>query len=205
MSKLKTFKNIGCAVIVLFLFIQSFTACSSANENDKEINMGCVGNKITVDGTIAYVAGENKILVPYDFSGNFSTCESQAMHKHLKGCKSPRLPTNETDDLPEEVAREIVSFYGDVGGFWTSLKATHSTIEFADQESKPLHYAGIMDNCFSIGKDGVADYVYGYCLNGVEDDEVMGLLVLYDITRNFEFVDIEDTANQNYSTEPIYD
>lgn len=162
--------------------------------------MGAIGDKIIVDGTVAYVAGENKILVPYDFRGDFSTCNSTAYGKNLKGCENPRLPTDETDDLPEEVAREIVSFYGDIGGFWTSIEADHTNIEIVGTEAESLHYAGIMGNYFSLGRDGVAHAVWGYCLDATNDTTTMGLLVLYDvIVDEFEFTDVEDTADPNYS------
>lgn len=178
----------------------------SNNDKNKTVDMGAVGNKITVDGTVAYVAGENKILVPYDFRGDFSTCNSEAYGKNLKGCENPRLPTDETNDLPEEVTREIISLYGETGGFWTSVEADHANIEIAGVESESLHYAGIMDNYFSVGDDGVADAVWGYCLDATSDTTTMGLLVLYDvIVDEFEFTDVEDTANPNYSTEPVFD
>lgn len=166
------------------------------------IDMGAIGNKITVDGTVAYVAGENKILVPYDFCGNFSECNSAAYRKSLKGCENPRLPTDETDDLPEEVAREIISFYGNIGGFWTSTKAAHAAIEIVGQEPQSCHQAGVMKNYMRMGSGGVVDFKWGYCLNATDDTATMGLLVLYDIiTDEFEFTDVEDTADPNYSTE----
>lgn len=169
-------------------------------------DMGAIGNKITVDGTVAYVARENEILVPYDFYGDFNICDREASGKSLKGCENPRLPTDETNDLPEEVVREIISFYGEAGGFWTSVEVDHANIEIAGVESESLHYAGIMDNYFSVGNDGVADAVWGYCLDATSDTTTMGLLVLYNvIVDEFEFTDVEDTADPNYSTEPIFE
>lgn len=208
MFKRNVFKNTIYAIIAVLLLILSLSGCSLDDKNKKynTIDMGAIGNKIIVDGTVAYVAGENKILVPYDFRGDFSTCNSTAYGKNLKGCDNPRLPTDETDDLPEEVAREIISFYGDIGGFWTSIEAAHTNIEVVGAEAESLHYAGIMDNYFSLGRDGVADAVWGYCLDATNDTTTMGLLVLYDvIIDEFEFTDVEDTADPNYSTEPIFD
>lgn len=203
-----TFAVIGVALIILVVMIVVLLRILSGtgyslDDKNKEVNtiaMGNIGNKITVDGTVAYVAGENKILVPYDFSGNFSECNSAAHGKYLNGCTNPRLPTNETDDLPEEVAREIISFYGDVGGFWTSVEADHANIEIVGVKPESRHYAGIMDDYFSVGRDGVADAVWGYCLDATKDTTTMGLIVLYDvIIDEFEFIDVEDTADSNYS------
>ncbi len=196
-----------CFFNVLVIIFSGLIGCSKKETNkSSQMDIGDIGNKISVNDTVAYVAGENKILVPYDFSGSFNECSNEACKKTLVGCENPRMPTVETDDLPEEVAREIISFYGDVGGFWTSAEAYHSTIEIAGYESESLHYAGIMTNYFSVGNDGVADAMYGYYLEGQEDYMIYGLLVLYDITNDFVFVftDIEDTANPNYSTEPFF-
>lgn len=191
------------AAIIIVAFSVRGQLADDKSDEIQTVDMGTVGNKIMVDGTVAYVAGENKILVPYDFHGNFSECNSAAHSKSLKGCENPQLPTDETDDLPEEVAREIVLFYG-VGGFWTSIEATHSNMEFADAEPESLHYAGIMDSYFSTGSDDVATLVWGYCLSSANDEEIMGLLVLYDVIADeFEFTDVEDTADPNYSTEPL--
>lgn len=203
-----TFAVIGVLSIILVATIAVLLHILSGNgyllsdksKEDNTVAMGAIGNKITVDGTVAYVAGENKILVPYDFSGNFSECNSAARGKHLNGCANPRLPTNETDELSEEVAREIISFYGDIGGFWTSVEADHASIEIVGAKPASRHYAGIMDDYFSIGRDGVADAVWGYCLDATNDTKTMGLLVLYDvIIDEFAFVDVEDTADSNYS------
>ena len=204
----KTNKRIINHIIAVILLMVSLSACAQKGKviaGDKTMNIGSIGNKITVDGTVAYVAGENAILVPYDFSGDFTACSNVAYSKSLKGCENPRLPSNETDDLPEEVSREIISFYGDIGGCWTSLAADHTSIEIVGQEPKSVHYAGVMKNYFSVGNDGVADTVYGYCLDGTDDTTTMGLLVLYDITDEFDFIDVEDTADSNYSTKPIYE
>lgn len=212
-----TFKKTMCTTIVVLLLILSFTGCSLNNTNNetgnvdmdatgnKNVEMGAIGNKIIVDGTVAYVAGENKILVPYDFSGDFSECNGAAYEKKLKGCENPRLPTDETDDLPEEVASEIVSFYGDIGGFWTSEEA-EANIEFVGYESESLHYAGKIDNYLCKGNDGVVREAWGYSLFATYDTTTMGLLVLYDvIIDEFEFTDVEDTADSSYSTEPIFE
>lgn len=123
-------------MVAVLLSILSLTGCS-LDEKSKEANtidMGAIGNKITVDGTIAYIVGENKILVSYDFYGNFSECNSAVYSKSLKGCKNSRLPTDETDDLPEKVVREIISFYGNTGGFWTSMEVSHANIELVGDE-----------------------------------------------------------------------
>lgn len=194
--------NAICKMIAVLVLILSLSGCSSDSKTRETniIDMGAIGNKITVDGTVAYVAGENKILVPYDFNGDFNTCNSAASGKHLNGCENPRLPADETDALPEEVAREIISFYGNIGGFWTSVKAAHATIEIVGQEPKSLHFAGVMKNYFSVGRDGVANPVWGYCLNATDDTTTMGLLVLYDVADGFEFVDVEDSADPNYGT-----
>lgn len=192
------------ATIIIVVFLVSGHLSNDKNNEIQTVDMGAMGNKITVDGTVAYVAGENKILVPYDFYGNFSECNSAAYSKSLKGCENPQLPTDETDNLPEEVAREIISFYGDIGGFWTSIEATHVNMEFADAEPQSLHYAGIMDSYFSTGSDDVAAFVWGYCLSSTNDETTMGLLVLYNVIADeFEFTDVEDTADPNYSTEPL--
>ena len=178
----KTNKRIINHIIAVILLMVSLSACAQKGKviaGDKTMNIGSIGNKITVDGTVAYVAGENAILVPYDFSGDFTACSNVAYSKSLKGCENPRLPSNETDDLPEEVSREIISFYGDIGGFWTSLAADHTSIEIVGQEPKSVHYAGVMKNYFSVGNDGVADTVYGYCLDGTDDTTTMGLLVYH--------------------------
>lgn len=212
MFKRYGFKYTVCVMIVVLLVAFSFTGCSpndiNKETNNKETNtidMGVIGNKITVEGTIAYVAGENKILVPYDYYGCYSACNREASGKNLKGCENPRLPTDETNDLPEEVAREIIFFYGDTGGFWTSMEADHANMEIVGAEPESLHYAGIMDNYFSIGSDGVADLVWGYWLDATNDTTTMGLLVLYDvIVDEFQFTDVEDTANPTYSTEPVF-
>ena len=191
------------AVIIIAAFLITGHLSANKNEEIKTVDMGAVGNKITVDGTTAYVAGENKILVAYDFYGNFSECQSAAYGKSLKGCENPQLPTDETNDLPEEVVREIISFYGDIGGFWTSVEADHANMEFADTEPESLHYAGVMDSYFSVGDDDAAALVWGYCLKAYNDETTMGLLVLYDvIADDFEFTDVEDTADPNYSTVP---
>ncbi|MDE6384940.1 MAG: zinc ribbon domain-containing protein [Eubacterium sp.] len=167
------------------------------NDDIKTFDMGVVGNKITVDGTVAYVAGEYKILVPYDFYGTFSECESTASSKSLKGCVGPRLSSGETDALPEEVAREIIAFYGDAGGFWTAQA-------FIGVDG--CHYAGQLGGIFKVDSDGVAHSEWGYCLDGADDETTMGLLVLYDIiVDDFEFIDVEDTADPNYSTAFPYD
>lgn len=194
---------IVCLLGIALKVIMDYTNNENTGTTEiTNIDMGAIGNKITVDGTVAYVAGENKILVPYDFYGNFDECRSAANSKSLAGCKNPRLPTDETDDLPEEVAREIISFYGEVGGFWTSMKADHATIEIVGQEPPSVHYAGIMKNYLETDKDGVTWPKWGYCLSRIDDTARMGLLVLYDvIVDEFEFTDVEDTADPNYSTE----
>lgn len=193
------------AVIIIVSFLVTGHLSDDKNKKIKTVDMGAVGNKITVDGTVAYVAGEGKILVPYDFYGNFSECNSAAYSKSLKGCENPQLPTFETDDLPEEVAREIISFYGDAGGFWTSVKASHATMEMAGVKLPSYHYAGTMSDYFRVGKDNVATSVWGYSLEATDDTKVKGLLVLYDvIIDEFEFTDVEDTADPNYSTTPKY-
>lgn len=202
---------LGIIVTIIFVGVMLWVGLSyggtlSGDKNDEPdiVDMGAIGNKITVDGTVAYVAGENRILVPYDFSGSFSECNSAVYEKSLKGCENPRLPSNETDDLPEEVAREIISFYGEVDGFWTSVTAEHANIEIAGYEPESMHYAGLMDIFFKVGADDVATTVYGYCLSATSDSTIMGLLVLYDVTNEFEFTDIEDTADPNYSSEPTF-
>lgn len=208
MSKRYGFKSTIYTLVTALLLAFSFAGCSLNDKSGESntIDMGAIGNKITVDGTVAYVAGENKILVPYDFRGDFSTCNSEAYSKNLKGCENPRLPTDETDALPEEVTREIISCYGDTGGFWTSMEAARANIEIIGAEPESLHYAGIMDNYFSVDSDNVSDAVWGYCLDATNDTTTMGLLVLYDvIVGEFEFTDVEDTADFNYSTEPIFD
>lgn len=194
---------IVCLLGIALKVIKDYTNNENTGTTEiTNIDMGAIGNKITVDGTVAYVAGENKILVPYDFSGNFNECNSAAYSKSLAGCNNPRLPTDETDNLPEEVAREIISFYGEVGGFWTSVKADHATIEIVGQEPASVHYAGIMKNYLETDKDGVTWPKWGYCLSRIDDTARMGLLVLYDvIVDEFEFTDVEDTADPNYSTE----
>ncbi len=192
-------------ICIAALFLKLFMPEKQLDESDQEtvsVDMGLIGNKISVDGTVAYVAGNNKILVPYIFCGDYNECQSEVYTKSLKGCENPQLPTDETEALPEEVAREIIAFYGDTGGFWTSLEATHANIEISGYEPESMHYAGIMDNYFSVDEDNVATTVYGYCLSATEDSTIMGLLVLYDVTNEFEFTDIEDTADPNYSTVP---
>lgn len=191
--------------VILWISL-SYTGVLSDNKNKESdiVDMGTIGNKITIDGTVAYVAEENKVLVPYDFYGDFNECRDAAYSKSLKGCENPQLPADETEDLPEEVAREIISFYGDIGGFWTSIEAAHANMEFADAEPESLHYAGIIDSYFSTGNDDVATLVWGYCLSSTNDETTMGLLVLYDVIADeFEFTDVEDTADPNYSTEPL--
>lgn len=171
-----------CILVVGALLLpQKLAVPGNGKEESVNLNIGVIGNKIIVDGRVAYVAGENKILVPYGFCGNFSECSSVVYGVSLKGCENPRLPADETDDLPEETAREIISFYGDIGGFWTSIEADHATIEIVGNEPESLHYAGIMDNYFSVGSDGVADAAWGYCLDATNDTTPMGLLVLYDV------------------------
>lgn len=194
---------IVCLLGIALKVIKDYTNNENTGTTEiTNIDMGAIGNKITVDGTVAYVAGENKILVPYDFSGNFNECNSAAYSKSLAGCNNPRLPTDETDNLPEEVAREIISFYGEVGGFWTSVKADHATIEIVGQEPASVHYAGIMKNYLETDKDGVTWPKWGYCLSRIDDTARMGLLVLYDVlVDEFEFTDVEDTADPDYSTE----
>lgn len=194
-------------ICIAALFLKLFMPEKQLDESDQEtvsVDMGLIGNKISVDGTVAYVAGNNKILVPYIFCGDYNECQSEVYTKSLKGCENPQLPTDETEALPEEVAREIIAFYGDTGGFWTSLEATHANIEISGYEPESMHYAGIMDNYFSVDEDNVATTVYGYCLSATEDSTIMGLLVLYDVTNEFEFTDIEDTADPNYSTDPTF-
>lgn len=205
-------KTLAITSVILVVLVVGFAVIHFylnhiENKEIKNIDMGTIGNKITVDGTVAYVAGENKIIVPYNFSGSFGECESAAYEKNLKGCDNPRLPTDETNVLPEEVTREIISFYGDIGGFWTSIKVTHGNIEFSGYDLGSLHYAGMMDNYFSVNSDNVAQLVWGYNLNATYDTEIMGLLVVYDINADeFEFIDVEDTADPNYSTQPtLYD
>ena len=208
MFKRYGFKSTIYTLVAALLLAFPFAGCSLNDKTGETntIDMGTIGNKINVDGTVAYVAGENKILVPYNFYGDYSTCSREASDKNLKGCENPRLPTDETDALPEEVTREIISFYGDTGGFWTSMEAARANIEIIGAEPKSLHYAGIMDNYFSVGSDNVADAVWGYCLAATNDTTTMGLLVLYDvIVGEFVFTDVEDTADPNYSTEPIFD
>ena len=206
MSKRKAIIYIECAIISIALIVIAIMVIMNYIKQQKvPINLvaiGNIGNKISVDGNIAYVAGENKILVPYDFSGSFNSCTNAAQSKYLKGCTNPRLPFNETNDLPEEVAREIISFYGDTGGFWTSVKATHST---SGVSSDSLHYAGVMTNYFLKGNDGVMELVWGYSLKSKEDTNIMGLLVLFDVLEDFEFVDVEDTADANYSLDPVFE
>ncbi len=194
---------IVCLLAIALKVIKDYTNNENTGTTEiTNIDMGAIGNKITIEGTVAYVAGTNKILVPYDFSGNFNECNSAAYSKSLKGCKNPRLPSDETDDLPEEVAREIISFYGEVGGFWTSVKADHATIEIVGQEPASVHYAGVMENYMSMGNNNVVDFKWGYQLKGTDDTTTMGLLVLYDVIADeFEFTDVEDTADPNYSTE----
>ena len=189
-----------CILVVGALLLpQKLAVPGNGKEESVNLNIGVIGNKIIVDGRVAYVAGENKILVPYGFCGNFSECSSVVYGVSLKGCENPRLPADETDDLPEETAREIISFYGDIGGFWTSIEADHATIEIVGNEPESLHYAGIMDNYFSVGSDGVADAAWGYCLDATNDTTPMGLLVLYDvIVDKFEFTDFV-----SYSQTPI--
>ena len=189
-----------CILVVGALLLpQKLAVPGNGKEESVNLNIGVIGNKIIVDGRVAYVAGENKILVPYGFCGNFSECSSVVYGVSLKGCENPRLPADETDDLPEETAREIISFYGDIGGFWTSIEADHATIEIVGNEPESLHYAGIMDNYFSGGSDGVADAAWGYCLDATNDTTPMGLLVLYDvIVDKFEFTDFV-----SYSQTPI--
>ena len=194
-------------ICIAALFLKLFMPEKQLDESDQEtvsVDMGLVGNKISVDGTAAYVAGNNKILVPYDFYGDYNECQNEVYYKSLVGCENPRLPSDETDALPEEVAREIISFYGEAGGFWTSLDAAHANIEIYGYEPESMHYAGIMDNYFSVDEDNVATTVYGYCLSATEDSTIMGLLVLYDVTNEFEFTDIEDTADPEYSTDPTF-
>lgn len=210
MSKRKTIIYIECAILsIALIIIATMVIMNYIHKQQKvPINLvaiGNIGNKISVDGNIAYVAGENKILVPYDFSGDFNSCTNAAQSKNLKGCTNPRLPINETDDLPEEVAREIISFYGDIGGFWTSLSANHSSIEIEGVSSGSLHYAGVMTNYFLMGNDGVMELVWGYYLESKDDTNIMGLLVLYDVLEDFEFVDVEDTADTNYSLDSIFE
>lgn len=194
---------IVCLLAIVLKVIKDYTNNENTGTTEiTNIDMGAIGNKITIEGTVAYVAGTNKILVPYDFSGSFSECNSAAYTKKLKGCENPRLPTVETDDLPEEVAREIISSYGDIGGFWTSVKADHATIEIVGQEPASVHYAGVMENYMSMGNNNVVDFKWGYQLKGTDDTTTMGLLVLYDVIADeFEFTDVEDTADPNYSTE----
>lgn len=199
----KIILSLICSVtLISIIAILSITIILTNNDKSGKTNtidMGAIGNKINVDGMVAYVAGENKILVPYGFCGNFSECSSVVYGESLKGCENPRLPADETDDLPEEAAREIISFYGDIGGFWTSIEADHARIEIIGAEPKSLHYAGIMDNYFSVGSDGVADAAWGYCLDATNDTTPMGLLVLYDvIVDKFEFTDFV-----SYSQTPI--
>lgn len=209
MSKRKTILYIECAILSIALIIIAIMVMNYIHKQQKApinlVAIGNIGNKISVDGNIAYVAGENKILVPYDFSGDFNSCTNAAQSKYLKGCTNPRLPINETDDLPEEVAREIISFYGDTGGFWTSLRATHSSIETVGVSSGSLHYAGVMTNYFLMGNDGVMEVVWGYSLKSKEDTNIMGLLVLFDVLEDFEFVDVEDTADANYSSDHVFE
>ena len=206
----KNKRNLGMlvaclAIVAIVIIAVVFSLKSNKNKKTTVFDMGSIGNKIIVDGRVAYVAGENKILVPYGFCGNFIECSSVVDGKSLKGCENPRLPAYETDDLPEEVAEEIISFYGDIGGFWTSIEADHATIEIVGNEPESLHYAGIMDNYFIVGSDGVADAAWGYCLDGTNDATPMGLLVLYDvIVDKFEFTDFVSNSqtpisiNQNF-------
>lgn len=207
-SKSKAAKIISALIVISIIAVAVFV-CKFFNDNTNEnneskaVDMGAVGNKITVNSTIAYVADENKILVPYDFHGSYDECQSTAHTKNLKGCESPQLPTDETENLPEEVVREIISYYGEGCGFWTSLEASHQSIEFSDAEPESLHYAGIMDSYFSTKDGETASLVYGYCLSAVEDKTDMGLLVCYNIIPDeFEFTDVEDTADPNYNTVP---
>ena len=193
-----------CIAALLFKLLMPGEQSDETEQETVSVDMGLIGNKISVDGTAAYVAGNNKILVPYDFCGDYNECQSEVYTKSLKGCENPQLPADETEALPEEVAREIIAFYGDTGGFWTSLEAAHANIEISGYEPESMHYAGIMDNYFSVDEDNVATTVYGYCLSATEDSANMGLLVLDNVTNEFEFTDIEDTADPNYSTEPTF-
>lgn len=210
-EKTKSGKNIFLVFLALCIVgcvVFAFLRGNAKNELGKEsqeqsstIDMGSVGNKIAIGDTIAYVAGENKILVPYDFCGDYWSCCNEVLSKSLEGCENPRLPADETDALPEEVTMEIISFYDDVGGFWTSIEADHASIEVVGAEPESIHYAGIMTNYFDVGNDGMAHAVWGYCLDATNDEATMGLLALYDVTDEFEFTDVEDTADPTYSTD----
>lgn len=195
-SNLLLIINVFAIVLIVLIALIFNNREKFIKKQVQDINLGLIGNKITVGETVAYVVGENEILVPYDFYGSFEKCNKEAYEKELKGCKNARLPSFETDDLPEEVTKEIIAFYGETGGFWTHERAERLSIEAVGQQTQPLHYAGVMRNYFTVGHDGVATATYGYCLEAVGDKKNMGLLVAYDIIEEeFEFEDIEDTAN----------
>lgn len=212
---------VALSVLLVVLLYIGYSLGDSDTTSDAEsviVDMGNIGNKILIpDGieVVAYVAGENKVLVPTSYFGSFEECVDAVPTHIYPGCENPRLPSGETNDLPEEVVREIISDmkapYEDsvmfsFDGFWTDLEAKHSTMEIVGMESMSNHYAGVLGNFFRAGADGVAEPEYGYFLKAYSDSTRMGLLVLLDVIPDkFEFEDIEDTADPNYDTEPRYD
>ena len=133
------FKNI----ITIMLITALLTGCSPGErtlnaEHSESKTLGSVGSKISTDGVIAYIADDDKILVPYDFYGNYNECIESARNRSLVGCTNPRLPDDKIYDLPEATARDIISYYENADGFWTSIKAEHANIEIVG--AKPNQY-----------------------------------------------------------------
>ncbi len=196
------FKNI----ITIMLITALLTGCSPGErtlnaEHSESKTLGSVGSKISTDGVIAYIADDDKILVPYDFYGNYNECIESARNRSLVGCTNPRLPDDKIYDLPEATARDIISYYENADGFWTSIKAEHANIEIVGAKPNSVHYAGVMGNYFEIGEDGVAYAKFGYDLKGFDDSKILGLLVVYDVNIDeFEFIHIEDTAELDCDT-----
>ena len=200
-------KHIGI-VVALILLALTIAGCSAEDEKPS-IDLGEIGRVIYVrtigDSSYmpAYVAGENKILLPTGVLGGYDLCCEYVDFHQLKGCENPRMPTTEAEDLPEALAQRLVRFFqvGDLEpyGFWTSLKAEHATIEIVGKEPKSCHYAGVIGNYFRAGPDGVATGYNGYFLKPVEDDTCLGLLVVYDVTDEFELKDKDDLPDVDFN------
>ena len=81
MFKRYGFKSTIYTLVAALLLAFPFAGCSLNDKTGETntIDMGTIGNKINVDGTVAYVAGENKILVPYNFYGDYSTCSRDCL------------------------------------------------------------------------------------------------------------------------------